>query len=261
MDLSERELVTMTRDLEQMHGDLFGGFHAALMRSADQWREQAVVEPGVLGLRTGRRGFLRAGLAGAGGLVATACGGGGNGPSVNSPAASPSGSPAISDLSVARLAASLEVLAVSTYQSVLAAATQGRLGAMPPAITTFVTTARTQHADHQSAWNSVLSGAGAAVQTAPDPRYKAIVDQALPALKDVAGAARLALQLETVALETYTAGAQLLSGAAHREVAMTIAPVEAQHVAILTFVLGSYPVPDAFVKTDMAASSSDLAGS
>jgi hypothetical protein len=39
---------------------------------------------------------------------------------------------------------------------------------------------------------------------------------------------------------------------------LSIAPVEAQHVAILNFVLGISPVPDAFTRTDMAASTTDL---
>jgi hypothetical protein len=158
------------------------------------------------------------------------------------------------------LATSLEVLAVGTYQTVLDAAGQGRLGAVPPAITSFVTTARTQHTQHTDAWNSILTGAGLAAQTSPDPKYKAFVDQTLPTVTDVVGAARLALQLETVAVETYTSGAMALTDARHREVALTIAPVEAQHVAILNFMLGTYPAPDPFVKTDMAASTSDLAG-
>ena len=37
----------------------------------------------------------------------------------------------------------------------------------------------------------------------------------------------------------------------------TIAPVERQHAAILHFVLGQYPVPDTFVKLDMARPDSD----
>jgi hypothetical protein len=41
---------------------------------------------------------------------------------------------------------------------------------------------------------------------------------------------------------------------------LSIAPVEAQHVAILNFVLGRPPVPDAFSRTDMAASTRDLKG-
>jgi hypothetical protein len=138
---------------------------------------------------------------------------------------------------------------------------RGALGAVPPAIATFVTTAKMQHSDHANAWNSALVGAGQQPQTAPDPHYTRIVQQALPGVKTVVDAARLALTVETVAVETYSAGSALVTDRKNRQVALSIAPVEAQHVAILHYVLGQYPVPDSFVKTDMAASPSDLSES
>jgi len=39
--------------------------------------------------------------------------------------------------------------------------------------------------------------------------------------------------------------------------AATIEPVELQHAAILSFVLGKYPVPDTFTKLDAARPLSD----
>ena len=251
MELSERELRAMTRDLDEMHGDLFPRFRVVLAEMTERWREGAGHERSVVRLRATRRTFLRGGLAGAG-LV-----GGGTGSAVNATTSS-STSTASPDLTVARLAASLEVLAVNTYQTVLDAAGKGSLGTVPPAIATFVTTAKAQHADHANAWNSALTGAGLQAQTAPDPHYNKIVQQALPTVKTVVDAAKLALTLETVAVETYTAGSALVTDKKNRLVALTIAPVEAQHVAILHYVLGQYPVPDSFVKTDMAASPNDL---
>jgi rubrerythrin len=103
-----------------------------------------------------------------------------------------------------------------------------------------------------------MKSAGRPVKTAPDPHYNKVVDAALPNVRTVVDAARLALTLETDAVETYTAGSMMVTSPAHRLVALTIAPVEAQHAAILHYVLGQYPVPDAFIKTDMAASPQDL---
>ncbi|HEX3606600.1 MAG TPA: ferritin-like domain-containing protein [Candidatus Dormibacteraeota bacterium] len=262
MDLSERELLAMTRELDQMHGDLFPRFRAALADVTDGWREHVEGERAIVRLSSTRRNFLRGGLvtAGAlgGGAVLAACGGS-NAPAANAGASASSGATSQSvDLTVARLAASLEVLAVNTYQTVLDAAGKGALGTVPPAVATFVTTAKMQHTDHASAWNSALTGAGLAAQTAPDPHYNKVVQGALPTVKTVVDAARLALTLETVAVETYTAGSGLVTDKKNRLVALTIAPVEAQHVAILHYVLGQYPVPDSFIKTDMAASPSDL---
>jgi Ferritin-like domain len=260
MDLSEREMLAMTRDLDQMHQDLFPRFRVAVAEMTEGWREFAEREQEISRLRATRRNFLRGGLvtAGAlgGGAVLVACGG-----SNSTSSAGTSSSSATSqsvDLTVARLAASLEVLAVGTYQTVLDAAGKGSLGTVPPAIATFVTTAKMQHSDHANAWNSALTGAGQQAQTAPDPHYKKVVDQALPSVKTVADAAKLALTLETVAVETYTAGSALVTDKKNRLVALTIAPVEAQHIAILNYVLGQYPVPDSFIKTDMAASPKDL---
>ena len=87
------------------------------------------------------------------------------------------------------------------------------------------------------------------------------MNAARPNVKTVVDATKLALTLETVAVETYTAGSALVTVKANRLVALTIAPVEAQHIAILNYVLGQYPVPYSFIQTDMAASPKDLSES
>lgn len=255
MEVSERELLALTRELDEAHNDTRRTFEKSLGTLADVIHEQAQRARQITHLNATRRNFLRGGLvtAGAlgGGAVLAACGGS----SQPSATATASGSP---DLKVARLAASLEVLAVNTYTTALDAAGKGAFGAVPPAFATFATTARAQHMDHQNGWNAALQQAGEKAQTAPDPKYDAVVKQALPGLKTIPDVAKLALTLETVAVETYTVGASAVTVAANRAVALTIAPVEAQHVAILNFVLGTYPVPDTFIKTDMAAAVSDL---
>jgi hypothetical protein len=262
-DPSDGELLAMTRDLDQMHRDLFPRFRVAVAEMTESWREWAEKDRSITRISATRRNFLRGGLvtAGAlgGGMVVAACGGSGSAATPTGVASRAAAEPV--DLVVARLAASLEVLAVNTYETVLTAAGKGALGAVPPAIGTFVTTAKMQHADHQNAWNAALTGAGEQPQTAPDPHYDKVVNAALPNVKTVADAAKLALTLETVAVETYTAGSALVTVKANRLVALTIAPVEAQHVAILNYVLGQYPVPDSFIKTDMAASPKDLSES
>jgi len=259
MDLSERELLAMTRDLDDLHRDLFPRFSAAVAEMTASWRDRAEEDRARGRLVATRRNFLRGGLvtAGAlgGGMIVAGCGA--NLGSTPASTASATASQSV-DLTVARLAASLEVLAINTYQTVLDAASKGSLGVVPPAIGTFVTTAKMQHTDHQNAWNAALTAASQQPQTAPDPKYKKVVDAALPGVKTVVDAAKLALTLETVAVETYTAGSALVTDKQNRLVALTIAPVEAQHIAILNYVLGQYPVPASFIKTDMAASPSDL---
>ena len=102
--------------------------------------------------RTSRRTFL----LGAGGAVAGGadCSSVGLGPVLAGATTSqkPSATPVLDvgslstgglkgDLAVAAVAASLENLAVYAYKAGLSAATAGKLGTVPPAVATFVTTA------------------------------------------------------------------------------------------------------------------------
>jgi hypothetical protein len=157
------------------------------------------------------------------------------------------------DLKVAMLAASLEVLAVGTYQAALAAATAGSLGAVPAAVGEFVTVSMGQHQMHLDKWNTVITGAGGAAVTEPNATLKPTVDAAFAKVTDVAGAASLALMLEQIASATYLSAQNVLTDPAAIQLAGSIQIVDAQHVAILLYVLGEYPVPDVFAKVEMAA--------
>ena len=150
------------------------------------------------------------------------------------------------------------MLAINTYGAALQAASSGALGAVPPAVATFATTALGHHKDHRDAWNAALKKAGQKAQTAPDPALNGMVQQKLKMVSSVTDVANLALLLENVAAETYANGAGLLQSKANRLVSMSIAPVEAQHAAILSFVLGQYPIPNAFFPLKDARGPQDL---
>jgi hypothetical protein len=205
---------------------------------------------------TDRRTFL-AGTGAAGiALVAAGCGSStstsSSGAATSSPAtASPS---AGGDAAVAMTAASLEVLAVATYKAAGAAATAGHLGAVPPAVVTFVTTVGQHHQTALDKWNSVLTTAGAAAVTAPPADLNATVQSAFGQVTDVAGVAKLALMLEKVASDTYLAAGPTLQSKDAITLAGALQIVDQMHAAILYYVLGQYPVPDVFQKTDMAYS-------
>ena len=248
MNISEHELTSMTRDLDEMH-------HAtlpALRASISEWV-------------TTRRGFLvGAGAVGAAGLLA-ACSSSGS----SSSGSSSSGASAVpgqgltGDLAIAALAAALENTAVLTYQKGIDAATVGKLGTVPPAVVTFAQTAQKQHRDHADAWNAILTGAGKAAipSTYGDTTvFTGVVAPAFAQVKDVAGLAGLALSLENVAAATYLSGIAAATIPAAIKTAATIQPVEMQHAAILNFVLGNYPVPDSFAKTDGARTGTDQIG-
>jgi len=157
------------------------------------------------------------------------------------------------DLKVAALAASLEVLAVGTYKAALDAAGKGALGTVPPAVGEFVTVAMGQHQKQLDAWNAVLIGAGGTAVTAPNATLKPTVDAAFAKVTDVAGAAQLALMLEQIASATYLNAQNVLTDKDAIMLAGSIQIIDAQHAAILLYVLGEYPVPDVFAKTDLAA--------
>ncbi len=157
------------------------------------------------------------------------------------------------DLKVAGLAAGLEVLAVGTYKAALDAAGTGGLGEVPPAVAEFVTTAMGQHQAQLDAWNKVLTGAGMKAVTEPNATLKPTVDAAFAKVTDVTGAATLALMLEQIAASTYLNAQNVLTDKDAIMLAGSIQIIDAQHAAILLYVLGEYPVPDVFAKTDLAA--------
>ncbi len=213
-----------------------------------------------------RRGFLALVGVGAAGVALAACSsdnatsttsttaaaaGGGSSTTAKAPGTTaPSGG---GDLEVAALAAGLEVLAVNTYGAALDAATAGKLGAVPPAVAEYVTTAKAHHQAALDAWNGVLTGAGKPAVTEPPKDLEATVNGEFAKVTDVGGAAALALMLEEIAAATYQKAIPTLQSKDAIELAGSIQVVDAQHVAILLFVSGQYPVPDTFASTEKAA--------
>jgi hypothetical protein len=264
LGITEAELTVMTRDLEQIHHDVS---LPALEESIGEWVETNHESgPGTVKGHTSRRSFLLgAGAAAAGGLALAACGS--SGPKSAStttsgaaPATKTSSGPAslTGDLKVAALAASVENLGVFAYNAGIKAATAGKLGTVPPAVVTFAQTAMSQHIQHAAAWNSVLTASGKAKVTETDPALTPTVTQMFSQVTDVTGLATLALTIENIAAQTYQATISELSSAKAIAAAASIHPVEMQHAAILSFVLGKYPVPNAFNPVDMARTVSDL---
>lgn len=150
------------------------------------------------------------------------------------------------DVDVATFAAGLELLAANTYQAALDAAAAGSLGAVPPAVAEFATTAK---AHHQAASDALAQAAGGITPTVPAD-IESTVNAEFAKVKDVTGLARLALTLENQAAATYLEVIPKLTSEAAIGLAGSILPIERQHAAILHYVLGEYPVPDTFATTD-----------
>jgi hypothetical protein len=274
--LSEAELRAMTADLDGIHHDLT---LPALKESLAEWTEDIRAQgdagrdgdPGQRLLFDRRRFLTRAaGTAGgvAGVALLAACSSSGSSSSAPASAsASATGSAAAvgggegqalsGDLQAVAMAASLENSGIATYQAGIKAATAGRLGPVPPAVVTFAETAMAQHEDHQKAWNAVLTAAGKQPVTAVDPVLQPTINAAFAKVTTVTGLAELALVVENTAGETYQNALSVIKSAAGIKTAASIQPVEFQHAAILYFVLGKYPVPNAFTGVSLARPLSD----
>ncbi|MFD3518221.1 ferritin-like domain-containing protein [Streptomyces sp. NPDC058657] len=262
LPISEGELTRLTREMDQAHQetlpvmaasgrDFTQELHDLRAAGPDDGRQQ--------GVHLARRRFLVGAGAAAATLALAACGGKSEvrAAPTGAPSKSPSGT-YTGDLKVVALAAALENQAVGAYQAALKAAKDGKLGDVPPAFATFAQTAMSQHKDHAAAWNAILSSAGKPKVSGIPLSNHDDVTTALGKVKDVPGVAKLALQLEDQATQTYVFAASNVESKGGINTAATIAPVEAMHSAILHYVLGQYPVPDDFIGTDKAAGTSLL---
>jgi Ferritin-like domain len=156
------------------------------------------------------------------------------------------------ELAIVAVAASMEVLAVDAYTTVREAGTTAGFGDLPPAIAQYVDTAVDHHQVALDAWNAVLVAAGRpAINVAPVDLASAISEQ-LGAVTDGAGAARVALGLERLVAATYLeALGKLVSEPAIR-LAGSIMSVDRQHMSLLLFAIGEYPVPETFATAESA---------
>lgn len=162
------------------------------------------------------------------------------------------------DLDIARLWAGIEATAVTMYEAAIAAVASGALGKAPGAVVAFAAAARQQHADHGRAWNDVLTKHGQRAQTDPDPALLSTVQSAVKGLTTLPQFAGLALSLEDTALQTYVNSVTAVQDGEARRIALTIAPVEAQHAAVLNYLLGQFPVPDTVIPRGSARGIDDL---
>jgi hypothetical protein len=260
MAISEGELRAMTADLDELHHETF----PEVARHHNEFSENLAR---VSGQSMARRGFLM-GIGGAAALgTLAACGSSSKGKSASGSSAAPTsgaasssaaGSAYTGDLKVVALAAALENLAVAAYQGTLTLAGAGKLGKVPPAIATFVMTVMKQHSDHAAAWNAVLTRAHLPAVTGTPLTIASGQVAMLEAATSVPEVAKLALGLENAAADTYTFAAANVTDTGGIMTAASIQPVETMHAAILSFVLGQYPVPLSFIGIDGAVKPSAL---
>ncbi|MFG2621899.1 ferritin-like domain-containing protein [Streptomyces sp. NPDC048507] len=157
------------------------------------------------------------------------------------------------DIMALQTAASLENLAVGVYRQ---AAGLPFIKNGNKTVAAFIATTISQHAAHARAFNAAATQSGGKAQTAPNAKYAAVVKQALPRIKGPADVVALAITLEDVAAQTYTKNTGGVRDVRLRSLFASIAPVEAQHRAVLLAVqalLGAGKPQLIAIPTDAAA--------
>ena len=133
------------------------------------------------------------------------------------------------DLPLARTAASLEKLAVDTYQTGI---DSGLVTTM--AIADAATLFQSHHQEHLDALNGAIKNAGGEEVTEPNEAvFKALIEPAVTAAKSEADIVQIAFDLESAAAQTYVYAGGTLSTPELRSTIMTIGGIEARHAAIL----------------------------
>jgi hypothetical protein len=180
------------------------------------------------------------------------------------------------DIMALQTAAGLENLAVFTYKTALRLPFIGGSSANA-VVKAFATKTMQQHTEHGQAFNAAVAKLGGKMQTATDPKYTPVVQQAAGKITGPLDVVSLAITLEDIAAQTYVKDVGLVSTSDLRQLFASVAGVESQHKAILLAVqallkggapqlialppdaaklpaaAGSVGFPDAFFPTSNAA--------
>jgi rubrerythrin len=176
---------------------------------------------------TERNRFLRSTLRGTGAFATL-----GFGAALLALFDSPAFAQAGSDVQILQTAASLEILAVETYDVALTFDFIGGTTAIPT-LKLFAMTTRDQHAEHAKAFNAAAKQLKGKEQTEPDPVLLDTVNRAERTLTGPGPVIDLAISLEDTAAQTYVANTSALADKDARKLTASIMGVEAQHVAVL----------------------------
>jgi hypothetical protein len=231
MALDETRLRELLEQSHDLHTDAMTTTAVAL----DEYVERAHDDP--LHDDTGhdidpvtRRTTLLGGLPKTGVLAAA-----GLGTAMAALLASPAFATKTMDVQMLQTAASIENLAVATYDTALTLDFIGG-GSANGVVKAFVQKTKEQHQQHADAFNAAATRLGGKAQNEPDPVLLGVVTNAKPSLTGPAQVVDLAIELEDGAAQTYVANTGTYSNKNARSVAASIMGVEAQHVAILNAV-------------------------
>jgi hypothetical protein len=142
----------------------------------------------------------------------------------------------LDDPTIAKFAESVELAAVAAYT---AAAQSGKV--KTPAVLTAATTFASHHMDHAKAFGAF---AGDSATAKPNPLLLQTVGDQIREAPDEMAIVSVAFATENAAAATYLFAIGALTSAQALAATASIMPVEAQHAAVLGYVLGKDPKTD-----------------
>ena len=228
MNLDQRGVQALTEQSQDLHSDAMQQTRNALSEIVDLGHEQRTRGAGP-DVDVDRRSLLRKSLFAAG-VIGAGFGAGFLRNSWTTVFA------AGTDVDALQTSAAIENLAIKVYQTA-AGLPPSVSGASNPVILAFVKTTIAQHMDHANAFNAAIQQLGGKEQMGLDTTvYNGVVSPALPKIKGPSDVLALAITLEDAAAQSYISYATNASNANAIKTWASIAPVEAQHVAVLTAV-------------------------
>lgn len=151
-------------------------------------------------------------------------------------AAAPAGADRNLDIQILQTASGLEQLAVDTYSTVLTTNPAG-IGDLPGAagqvVRLLATATMAQHEEHKRAFQTQTRLLGGPEQTAPNPKFRLIVEARAARFRAPSDVLDLAALLEKVATDTYLVNLTMLEDPRTKEIMAGVMGVEAQHASSL----------------------------
>jgi len=215
MEISERHLRQLARDVDEQHRDGMATMASDIAELHAETRSFRA---------TDRRSFLRKAGIGAGALTI-----GGTALSISSLLPAGAQEKELTDGDIAAFAESVELAAVEAYK---AAASSGKL---QPAVVEVGTMFAGHHQEHAGAF---AGASGGAAKGKPNPKLLTAVGDQLKGAADQAAILQIAYDLEEAAAATYLFALGALKSAAALQLSASILPVESQHAVVIGSALG-----------------------
>lgn len=215
MEISERHLRQLARDVDEQHRDGMATMASDIAELHAETRSFRA---------TDRRSFLRKAGIGAGALTI-----GGTALSISSLLPAGAQEKELTDGDIAAFAESVELAAVEAYK---AAAGSGKL---QPAVVEVGTMFAGHHQEHAGAF---AGASGGAAKGKPNAKLLTTVGDQLKGAADQAAVLQIAYDLEEAAAATYLFALGALKSAAALQLSASILPVESQHAVVIGSALG-----------------------